>query len=107
MFCSYGNVYRLISDKRYKRVILDVADLLATLFNPRVSTLLSCPRNMNHYSGHNTIMDNMINWGILFGVTKNDGKPYLFDIAVSYAEKTMKYHFRSDYTSYHVECMTG
>ena len=102
VFCSYGNAYRLTGDKRYKRVILDVADSLATLFNPRVGTLLSWPRNVELYGGHNTIMDNMINLEMLFWAAKNDGNPYLFDIAMSHAEKTMKYHFRPDYTSYHV-----
>lgn len=110
VFCSYGNAYRLTGDKRYKRVILDVADSLATLFNPRVGTLLSWPRNVNYYGGHNTIMDNMINLEMLFWAAKNDGNPYLSDIAASHAEKTMKHHFRSDYTSYHVavyDTLTG
>ena len=102
VFCSYGNAYRPTGDKRYKRVILDVADSLGTLFNSRVGTFLSWPRNVSHYGGHNTIMDNMINLEMLFWAAKNDGNPYLGDMALSHAEKTMKHHFRPDYTSYHV-----
>lgn len=45
------------------------------------------------FGGHNTIMDNMINLEMLFWAAKNGGNPYLFDIAVAHADKTMKYHF--------------
>lgn len=110
IFCSYGNGYRLTHNPEYKQVILDTADSLATLFRPRVGTLLSWPRNIKMFGGHNTIMDNMINLEMLFWAARNGGNPYLFDIAVSHADKTMKYQFRPDYTSYHVavyDTLTG
>ncbi len=72
--------------------------------------MLSWPRNVKMFGGHNTIMDNMINLEMLFWAAKNGGNPYLFDIAVAHADKTMKYHFRPDYTSYHVavyDTLTG
>lgn len=43
VFCSYGNGYRLTHNPEYKQVILNTADSLATLFNPRVGTILSWP----------------------------------------------------------------
>ena len=110
VFCSYGNGYRLTKNPAYKQVILDTADSLATLFRPRVGTILSWPRNVEMFGGHNTIMDNMINLEMLFWAAKNGGNPYLADIAVSHADKTMKYQFRPDYTSYHVavyDTLTG
>ena len=110
VFCSYGNGYRLTQNPRYKQVILDTADSLATLFRPRVGTILSWPRNVEMFGGHNTIMDNLINLEMLFWAAKNGGNPYLADIAVSHADKTMKYLFRPDYTSYHVavfDTLTG
>jgi len=110
IFCSYGNGYRLTHNPEYKQVILDTADSLATLFRPRVGTILSWPRNIEMFGGHNTIMDNMINLEMLFWAAKNGGNPYLADIAVSHADKTMKYQFRPDYTSYHVavyDTLTG
>ncbi len=62
IFCSYGNGYRLTKDPAYKKVILDTADSLATLFNPVVGTMLSWPREVEPRNWpHNTIMDNMIN----------------------------------------------
>ena len=72
--------------------------------------MLSWPRNVELFGGHNTIMDNMINLEMLFWAAKNGGNPYLADIAISHADKTMKYHFRPDYTSYHVavyDTLTG
>lgn len=102
MFCSYGNGYRLTHNPKYRQVILDTADTLATLFNPAVGTILSWPRNVEMLGGHNTIMDNMINLEMLFWASKNGGGKELYDIAVKHAETTMKYHFRPDYTCYHV-----
>ena len=71
IFCSYGNGYRLTHNPEYKQVILDTADSLATLFRPRVGTILSWPRNIEMFGGHNTIMDNMINLEMLFWAAKN------------------------------------
>lgn len=110
IYCSYGNGYRLTQNPEYKQVILNTADTLATLFNPRVGTILSWPRNVEMFGGHNTIMDNLINLEMLFWAAKNGGNPYLSDIAIAHADKTMKYQFRPDYTSYHVavyDTLTG
>ena len=49
MFCSYGNGYRLTNNPKYKQIILDTADSLATLYNPAVGTILSLPRNVEIY----------------------------------------------------------
>ena len=102
MFCSYGNAYRLTGNPKFKQIILDTADTLATLYNPNVGTILSWPRNVKMLGGHNTIMDNMINREMLFWASKNGGSKNLYDIAVRHAETTMNNHFRPDYTCYHV-----
>ncbi|SHF52732.1 unsaturated chondroitin disaccharide hydrolase [Bacteroides luti] len=103
VFCSYGNAYRLTKNPVYKKIILDTADSLATLFNPKVGTILSWPREVKARNWpHNTIMDNMINLEMLFWAAKNGGDKRLYDIAVSHANKTMKCQFRPDYSSYHV-----
>ena len=102
MICSYGNGYRLTADSGYKKVLLASADSLATLFNPNVGTILSWPRNVEMFGGHNTIMDNMINLEMLFWASKNGGDKTLYDIAVKHAETTMNHHFRPDGTCYHV-----
>lgn len=103
LFCSFGNGYRLTKDSAYKKVLLRAADTLATLFNPKVGTLLSWPREVKRRNWpHHTIMDNMINLELLFWAAKNGGGQNLYDIAVRHADKTMKHHFRTDFSSYHV-----
>jgi unsaturated chondroitin disaccharide hydrolase len=105
MYYSYGNGYRLTNNSDYKRILLRAADSLATLFNPKVGTILSWPRpapGVEWPLRHNTIMDNMINLELLFWAAKNGGSKRLYNMAVSHAEATMKNHFRPDYTSYHV-----
>lgn len=100
IFNSFGNGYRLTKNKEYKAIILKTADTLATLFNPKVGTILSWPHNK--YGGHNTIIDNMMNLELLFWASKNGGNKKLYDIAVKHAETTMNNHFRPDYSAYHV-----
>lgn len=102
LFCSLGNGFRLTGDPGYKRDILNAADSLATLYNPKVGTILAWPRNVEMFGGHHTIMDTMINLEMLFWAAKNGGNPYLYDIAVKHAETTMRNQFRDDYTCYHV-----
>ncbi|MCR4030660.1 MULTISPECIES: glycoside hydrolase family 88 protein [Flavobacterium] len=103
VFNSYGNGYRLTKDPEYKAVLLKTADTLATLFNRKVGTILSWPRDVPNmeWPQHNTIMDNMINLELLFWASKNGGSKKLYDMAVSHAVVTMNNHFRPDYTSYH------
>ncbi len=104
-FAATATDYRLT-----KRSRLQTSDSghsrFATLFNPVVGTMLSWPREVEPRNWpHNTIMDNMINLEMLFWAAKNGGNPYLYDVAVSHADKTMKCQFRPDYTSCHVESM--
>lgn len=103
IFCSYGNGYRLTGNDKYKQIILNAADTLATLFNPKVGTILSWPREVEPNDWpHNTIMDNMINLEMLYWASKNGGYQKLYDIATKHAETTMSKHFREDGGSYHV-----
>lgn len=103
VFNSFGNGYKLTANPEYKKVVLKAADSLATLFNPKVGTILSWPK-MVHKMGwsHNTIIDNMMNLELLFWASKNGGGKHLYDIAVKHAETTMHNHFRPDYSAYHV-----
>lgn len=105
VFTSIGNGYRLMQDTLYRSVLLRAADTLSKLFNPKVGTILSWPREVPGVDWplrHNTIMDNMINLELLFWAAKNGGHKSLYDIAVKHAETTMQNHFRPNYTSYHV-----
>ena len=103
IFNSFGNGYRLTKDPAYKLVILKAADSLATLFNPKIGTILSWPGMVKKMNWpHNTIIDNMINLELLFWASKNGGSRHLYDIAVKHAETTMHNHFRPDFSAYHV-----
>lgn len=96
--------------ERYAPIVLAAADSLATLFNPMVGTILSWPRHVKDYGGHNTIMDNMINLELLFWASRHGGNPLLYDVAVSHAKTTMQNHFRPDGSCYHVavyDTLTG
>ena len=96
--------------QHYRRTALAAADSLATLYNPKVGTILSWPRHVKDYGGHNAIMDNMINLELLFWASRNGGSRLLHDIAVSHAVTTMKHHFRPDGSCYHVavyDTLTG
>lgn len=103
LFNSFGNGYRLTSDPKYKEILLIAADSLATLFNPKVGTILSWPSMRQKMNWpHNTIIDNMMNLELLFWASKNGGSHDLYDMAVSHAEKCMTSLVRSDYSTFHV-----
>ena len=104
IFCSYGNAYRLTGNNKYKQIIINAADTLATLFNPKVGTILSWPREVENgrFAPFNTIMDNMINLEMLYWAARNGGDKHLAEIATKHAETTMKYQFREDGGCYHV-----
>ena len=112
---SFLKGYEQTKDARYKQLALQAADSLATLYNNKVGTILSWPRHVKDYGGHNTIMDNMMNLELLFwasltpdpspmreGNLKGEGRKHLYDIAVRHAETTMKNQFREDGSCYHV-----
>ncbi|MBQ9672482.1 MAG: glycoside hydrolase family 88 protein [Prevotella sp.] len=99
---SFLKGYEATGNEQYKQTALAAADTLATLFNPTVGTILSWPRHVKDYGGHNTIMDNMINLELLFWAAENGGSQNLKDIAISHADTTMRYHFRPNGSCYHV-----
>ena len=107
---SFLKGYEQTGSEHYKQIALAAADTLATLFNDKVGTILSWPRHVKDYGGHNTIMDNMINLELLFWATENGGDKHLADIAIRHAETTMRNHFRPDGSCYHVavyDTLTG
>lgn len=102
-FCSFGNGYRLTGDEAYKKILLTAADSLATLFNPKVGSILSWPAMRAKMNWpHNTIIDNMMNLELLFWASKNGGGAHLADIAVKHAEASMRTLVRPDYSTFHV-----
>lgn len=113
VFLSYEKAYNETKNPAYKQVIINTSDKLAGLFNPKIGTILSWPREAvgnGRYKPHNTIIDNMINLEMLFWASKESGNPRYKEIAISHANTTMAHHFRKDYSSYHValyDTLTG
>jgi hypothetical protein len=109
IYNSFGQGLRLTKDPHYKEVILQSARTLSTRFNP----LIGCIRSWDHHRnlwGFPVIIDNMMNLELLFEATRLSGDSSFYRIAVAHANTTMKNHFRSDYSSYHVvdyDTLTG
>ncbi|MGJ8738669.1 glycoside hydrolase family 88 protein [Zobellia laminariae] len=101
LYCSYGNGYRLTGNEDYKKVLLAAADTLATLYNPKVGSILSWPVMTSKFN-HNTIVDNMMNLELLFWAAKNGGSQDLYDLSESHAKLTMDYLVREDGSMFHL-----
>ena len=103
LYCSAGNGIRLTNNAHYHDLLLRTADSLATLYNPKVGTILSWPAMRTQMNWpHNTIIDNMMNLELLFWAAKNGGDQYLYDMAVRHAQTCMHTLVRPDSTIFHV-----
>ncbi|HEY4207146.1 MAG TPA: glycoside hydrolase family 88 protein, partial [Puia sp.] len=101
MYCSYGTLYKLTPEDKYKQILLNSARSLSTRFNPKVGCIRSWGKS-NDTTQFRVIIDNMINLELLMWATKTTGDSSFYKIAVSHANTTMINHFRPDYSSYHV-----
>lgn len=106
MYCSYGNAYRITKNEAYKKILVQSARSLISRFNPKVGCIKSWNYRLS-WDGktkwyYPVIIDNMMNLELLFFASKVTGDPVYKNIAIKHAETTMKNHFRSDYSSYHV-----
>lgn len=105
MNCSYGNGLKFGGQKQYEKVIIQSAESLSKRFNTTAKAIKSWNRNkswkgkMQYYP---VIIDNMMNLELLFEASKLSGNSKYSDIAIQHAETTMKNHYRSNYSSYHV-----
>src|SRR6186713_761891 len=100
VYCSFGTGYRLTKNQHYKEVIIESAKTLSTRFNP-VAGVIKSWDNRTRWR-YPVIIDNMMNLELLFAVTQLTGDSSFYKIAVAHANTTMKNHYRSDGSSYHV-----
>jgi len=104
--CSYGNGYRLTNSIKFKEVMITAGNSLISRFDPKVGCIKSWDVNkkMRATRGweYPVIIDNMMNLELLFELTKLTNDIKYKDIAIAHADTTMKNHFRSDNSSYHV-----
>jgi unsaturated chondroitin disaccharide hydrolase len=103
LYCSFGNGYRLTENEKYKKIMLQGASSLSSRFNSKVGLIKSWNSFETIYK-YPVIIDNMMNLEYLFWASKASGDKKFFNIAVSHADKTLKNHFRKDYSCYHVVC---
>ena len=100
IFCSAGNAYKVTGDERYKTIVENAANSLATRFSDKTGVIMSWnPRGNWKYP---VIIDNMMNLEMLVWAGQEEKNDSLVNIAVRHAETTMHNHFREDYSSYHV-----
>ena len=101
IYCSYGTGYRLTQNPSYREVLIRSAETLITRFCP----IVGCIRSWDYVRPHwvfPVIIDNMLNLELLFWATRETGDSTYYNIAVKHATTTMKNHFRSDNSSWHV-----
>ena len=105
---SYLNGYRFAGKEEYKPVIIQTAKSLSTRFRPAAGVLQSWDADKGWQAERGwkcpVIIDNMMNLELLFWASKATGDPSFRNIAISHAEKTMKYQIRKDGSSYHLAC---
>lgn len=99
MYCSFGTAYKLKPDDQYKQILINSAKSLATRFSPVVGCIRSWDSKKSDYL---VIIDNMMNLELLCWATQATGDSSFCKIAETHANTTMKNHFRTDYSSYHV-----
>jgi len=97
--CSYGNGYRLTRNPAYRDVMLEGAATLATRFDPKVGLLRSWDHGTWNYP---VIIDNMMNLEFLMSATRESKETRFREISISHADKTLRNHFRTDSSSFHV-----
>jgi len=92
---------RPAGDKSCEEVLLTGARSLATRFKPEVGLIRSWDHNRDKWQ-YPVIIDNMMNLELLMWAADRSGDKSLRDMAVSHADKTLKHHFRPDFSSCHL-----
>lgn len=100
LYCSFGNGLRISGEESYNEVLLTGAQSLITRFRPKIG----CIQSWNSRRGWQcpVIIDNMMNLEFLMWAFKKTGDSTYYKICVSHSDTTIKNHFRSDYSSWHV-----
>lgn len=102
---SYGNFYRLTKKKQFGDVIIQTAKSLITRYNPAVGSIQSWDKSTwTEKKGWSfpVNIDNMMNLELLMEAYKITLDSSFLNIAIQHADRTMKDHFRSDNSSYHL-----
>lgn len=101
IYNSFGQAYKATGDTCYKNVVIQAAKSLLTRYNGKVHAIRSWDHH-NEVWKFPVIIDNMVNLELLFAASELSGDQHYRNIAINHANTTMKNHFRSDGSSYHV-----
>jgi len=110
MYCSYGNAIKYLNDpekvKAYKDIIIHSSNTALKRYDEQVGLIKSWNQKKSWDNKtvwkYPVIIDNMMNLEMLCYTSKITGDPKYKKVAISHANKTMKNHFRTDYSTYHV-----
>lgn len=100
LYCSFGTGLRITGDESYKDVLLTAARSLITRFRP----IIGCIQSWNSNSRWQcpVIIDNMMNLELLMWAFRQTGDSTFYRICISHSDKTIKNHYRADYSAFHV-----
>lgn len=101
IYCSFGNGLRLLGTESYNDVIVQASRSLSTRYKDRIGLIRSWDWNIKTWQ-YPVIIDNMMNLEMLMWAAKHTGDDIFSEIAINHADRTMKEHFREDYSCYHV-----
>ena len=102
MYSCFGNGYLLTGNKAYRHIIFRSAKTLTSRYSYKTGLIMSWEPDVKRDWLFPVIIDNMINLELLMEAYKMSGDTTLRHIAVSHADKTMKYHYRKDMSCPHV-----
>jgi len=99
LYCSFGNGYKFTGNANYKDIMITASNSLISRFNGSVGLIKSWDNPQWEFP---VIVDNMMNLELLFWTSEVTNNQKYKNIAVSHANKTMKYHYRKDGSVFHV-----
>lgn len=102
IYCSYGNGWLLTKSEEYKKVIVQAAQSLVSRYNEKTHTIMSWGKRPERDWKYPVIIDNMMNLELLAEASKLTGNELFKKIAIEHADRTMKDHYRKDYSCPHV-----
>ena len=100
--CPCAAAYRLTGEEAYRQLLIDASDALLTRFSPAVGLIRPWDNKNGDPNPYRVIIDNMMNLELLMWAADRSGDKSLRDMAVSHADKTLKHHFRPDFSSCHL-----
>lgn len=99
LFNSYGNAYRLTGNEDYLSVLEKGAANLYGRYNEKIGSIRSWDFGEWEFP---VIIDNIMNLQLLYWASAEFDKPMYSQAAISHAQNSLRDHYRTDYSSYHV-----